>query len=209
MIYAIGSLVMIAIIALLVMQKKSMKIQMENQKSIKECNEKIRTMQNRCDELSKNQKSTFQSLSHEVDVLHNYVFENMNAQEERQNTLICDLETYRKELEEQKKKLDFYTGIDEAAEALSIDKSAEEREELLLKAQKQISKYDGEKEVEETDGIQEEDSELITEDLLDTEQSFARKYIESNNSNVFITGKAGTGKSFLLDVFRSTTEKNI
>lgn len=186
-----------------------MKIQMENQKSIKECNEKIRTMQNRCDELSKNQKSTFQSLSHEVDVLHNYVFENMNAQEERQNTLICDLETYRKELEEQKKKLDFYTGIDEAAEALSIDKSAEEREELLLKAQKQISKYDGEKEVEETDGIQEEDSELITEDLLDTEQSFARKYIESNNSNVFITGKAGTGKSFLLDVFRSTTEKNI
>lgn len=79
MIYAIGSLVIIAIIALLVMQKKSMKIQMENQKSIKECNEKIRTMQNRCDELSKNQKSTFQSLSHEVDVLHNYVLENMNA----------------------------------------------------------------------------------------------------------------------------------
>lgn len=90
---------------------------------------------------------------------------------------------------------------------MSIDESAEEREELLLKAQKQISKYDGEKAVEETDGIQEEDSELITEDLLDTEQSFARKYIESNNSNVFITGKAGTGKSFLLDVFRRTTEK--
>lgn len=184
-----------------------MKIQMENQKSIKECNEKIRTMQNRCDELSKNQKSTFQSLSHEVDVLHNYVLENMNAQEERQNTLISDFETFRKELEEQKKKLDFYIRIDEAAEALSIDESAEEREELLLKAQKQISKYDGEKAVEETDGIQEEDSELITEDLLDTEQSFARKYIESNNSNVFITGKAGTGKSFLLDVFRRTTEK--
>lgn len=207
MLYAIGILAMIAIIALLVMQKKSMKIQMENQRSIKECNEKIRTIQNRCDELTKSQESTFQSLSHEVDVLHNYVLEGMNAQEERQNTLISDLETFRKELEEQKKKLDFYTGIDEAAETLSIDESAEEREELLLKAQKQISKYDGEKAVDETDGIQGEDSELIIEDLLDTEQSFARKYIESNNSNVFITGKAGTGKSFLLDVFRRTTEK--
>ena len=187
MFYAIGSLVMIAIIALFVMQKKSMKIQMENQKNIKECNEKIRTIQNRCDELSNSQNSTFQTLSREVEELHSYVLERMNAQEERQNTLISDFETFRKELEEQKKKLDFYIRIDEAAEALSIDESAEEREELLLKAQKQISKYDGEKATDETDGIQEEDSELITEDLLDTEQSFARKYIESNNSNVFIT----------------------
>lgn len=184
-----------------------MKIQMENLKSIKECNEKIRTIQNRCDDLSKHQESTIQSFSHEIDVLHNYVLERMNAQEERQDTLISDLETFRKELEEQKKELDFYIGIDKAAETLSIDENAEEREKLLLKAQKQISKYDGEKAVGENDGIQEEDSELITEDLLDTEQSFARKYIESNNSNVFITGKAGTGKSFLLDIFRSTTEK--
>lgn len=207
MLYAIGSLVMIAIIALLVIQKKSMKIHLENQKSIKECNEKIRTIQNRCDELSKNQESTFQSLSHEVEVLHNYVLESMNAQEERQDALISDLETFRKELEEQKKKLDFYVGIDEAAETLSIDENAEEREELLLKAQRQISNHDGEKAVDENDEIQEEDSELITENPLDNEQSFAREYIESNKSNVFITGKAGTGKSFLLDVFRSTTGK--
>ncbi len=184
-----------------------MKIHLENQKSIKECNEKIRTIQNRCDELSKNQESTFQSLSHEVEVLHNYVLESMNAQEERQDALISDLETFKKELEEQKKKLDFYVGIDEAAETLSIDENAEEREELLLKAQRQISNHDGEKAVDEIDEIQEEDSELITENPLDNEQSFAREYIESNKSNVFITGKAGTGKSFLLDVFRSTTGK--
>jgi nucleoside-triphosphatase THEP1 len=35
------------------------------------------------------------------------------------------------------------------------------------------------------------------------------KVIEDENSNVFITGKAGTGKSTLLEYFRNHTSKNI
>ncbi|OGZ77849.1 MAG: AAA family ATPase [Candidatus Staskawiczbacteria bacterium RIFOXYB2_FULL_32_9] len=37
----------------------------------------------------------------------------------------------------------------------------------------------------------------------------ALNIIENSNNNVFITGKAGTGKSTLLDYFRSTTKKQI
>lgn len=37
----------------------------------------------------------------------------------------------------------------------------------------------------------------------------ALEIIENSNKNVFITGKAGTGKSTLLDYFRSTTKKKI
>ena len=43
--------------------------------------------------------------------------------------------------------------------------------------------------------------------ILDNEQEFARNYIENTTENVFITGKAGAGKSFLLDTFRLTTSK--
>jgi len=37
----------------------------------------------------------------------------------------------------------------------------------------------------------------------------ALKLMEETNENIFITGRAGTGKSTLLDYFRSTTKKNI
>lgn len=42
---------------------------------------------------------------------------------------------------------------------------------------------------------------------LDEEQKFALNAIENTNYNLFITGKAGTGKSFLLNYFRKTTFK--
>lgn len=44
--------------------------------------------------------------------------------------------------------------------------------------------------------------------ILDCEQAAILHNIESSNENFFITGKAGTGKSFLLDVFRKTTSKS-
>ena len=33
--------------------------------------------------------------------------------------------------------------------------------------------------------------------------------LENTNNNVFLTGKAGTGKSFFLKYFRATTKKNV
>lgn len=44
---------------------------------------------------------------------------------------------------------------------------------------------------------------------LDREQLNALNLMESSKKNVFITGKAGTGKSFLLRAFYSTTAKNV
>ena len=43
---------------------------------------------------------------------------------------------------------------------------------------------------------------------LDSEQSAVCNEIESTNENFFITGKAGTGKSFLLEAFKKTTAKS-
>ena len=42
---------------------------------------------------------------------------------------------------------------------------------------------------------------------LDPEQAAICNEMESSNENFFITGKAGTGKSFLLDAFKKTTQK--
>lgn len=46
---------------------------------------------------------------------------------------------------------------------------------------------------------------------LDFNDQFARAFhlMESTNKNIFITGKAGTGKSTLLQYFRGNTKKNI
>lgn len=44
---------------------------------------------------------------------------------------------------------------------------------------------------------------------LDREQLNALNLMESSKKNVFITGKAGTGKSFLLKAFYSTTAKKV
>lgn len=43
---------------------------------------------------------------------------------------------------------------------------------------------------------------------LDPEQTVVCKEMENTNNNFFITGKAGTGKSFLLSAFRSRTSKS-
>lgn len=46
------------------------------------------------------------------------------------------------------------------------------------------------------------------ENVLDTEQALVFEAIENSNNNFFISGKAGTGKSFLLDFFRKATKKH-
>lgn len=48
----------------------------------------------------------------------------------------------------------------------------------------------------------------ISYDDLDSEKQAIYDLMEHSNSNLFITGKAGTGKSFLLKYFRQNTTKN-
>lgn len=54
------------------------------------------------------------------------------------------------------------------------------------------------------------ESSSLNDSYLDKEQSFALDLAENTNQNLFITGKAGTGKSFLLNYFKThTTKKHI
>ncbi len=140
----------------------------------------------------------------------------------------------RIELQDLRKKLNFYTNIEEAAENLNVQEDTEERDRLLKKAAEQIlSNREKKKEAHpqkteepsltasstagstiapagtesfiEVPETEEPDDSIP---LLDEEQTFACNYMDTTNENVFVTGKAGTGKSFLLDVFRNTTDKN-
>jgi nucleoside-triphosphatase THEP1 len=44
---------------------------------------------------------------------------------------------------------------------------------------------------------------------LNDDFKYALDQLEGTSSNMFITGKAGTGKSTLLQLFRRTTRKNV
>ena len=141
----------------------------------------------------------------------------------------------RKELLDLRKKLNFYANIEEAAENLNVQEDTDEREKLLKRAAEQIlanrerKKEQRPKRAEEAGSSNEQskktgtstslqpdrtEADVEAEDtdesapLLDEEQSLASDYMDTTHENVFVTGKAGTGKSFLLDVFRNTTDKS-
>lgn len=110
------------------------------------------------------------------------------------------------ELEEVKAKLEFYSNIEEASSNLNVSQDVEAEKQLLEEAAQQI-KTARAHQINLANRC-DSGSDAI-ESLLDEEQAFACVEMEHTQDNFFITGKAGTGKSFLLDVFRNTTEKNI
>ena len=52
-------------------------------------------------------------------------------------------------------------------------------------------------------------SDLIDESTLDDDQKRLYKIMEYSDDNIFVTGKAGTGKSYLLKYFRQSTHKRV
>lgn len=145
----------------------------------------------------------------------------------------------RTDLEETKRKLNFYANIEEESGNLTVDEDEEERKRLLEIAKAQILANKGKTRPQqqatssETSSEPEKVSEVANEgvseteapsvpdtkepeifeepssdSILDPEQERASQYMDSSRENVFITGKAGTGKSFLLDVFVETTDKS-
>lgn len=136
----------------------------------------------------------------------------------------------REELNEQKKKLNFYANIEDAAENLTVKEDTEERNGMLEAIRKDIlSRKTNSNSIKPENESAPGEGRLLpapseipvlllretsinksdnTNTSLDKEQAFARDYMDNLLENVFITGKAGTGKSFLLDIFRLTTKKS-
>ena len=106
--------------------------------------------------------------------------------------------TMQKSLDEAEKAIDFYKNITEASGDLNSSVDAKDGNQLIGIAVEQIK----------ATRKNQKNSEFEASSLLDSEQLFACNEMESGKRNFFITGKAGTGKSFLLDVFRRTTHKS-
>lgn len=122
------------------------------------------------------------------------------------------IEQISKDNADLRKKLEFFTEIDSDSKRINETEDVEKREALIQQALKELSldsqaneslpeEKESLKEEYETIGNQQESS------TLDNEQKAAFKIMEMTSDNLFITGKAGTGKSFLLDTFRSGTKK--
>lgn len=104
----------------------------------------------------------------------------------------------KQELDSTRRELDFYKNIEEDSGKLNALHSSEEQQQLLEQATEQINN------ARQGSG----DSSYVEKSFLDSEQHYACEEMELSNRNFFITGKAGTGKSFLLNVFRRTTTKS-
>lgn len=132
--------------------------------------------------------------------------------------LTTALEQINKENAELRKKLEFFTEIGEDSKKLNENEDLEERDRLINEALKELSEKRAAKKSEKTEKPDEKpeikDHETVDEitdapEILDEEQEVAFRIMDETNENLFITGKAGTGKSFLLEMFVRGTKKNV
>lgn len=207
-------------------------------KAVLERNDKFNTMQisneNKLDELS----------AQLIEKMDDKLIETQNNTDTKITLLTTALEHVIEENAKLRKKLEFFTEIDEDSKNLNETEDSEAREDAIQKALKELkeipkksvsypedtSKVQMEITEEETfDDIEVsnkndtssylETSALLEKDIksdiktpnadsiLDDEQKLALSIMNNTNDNLFITGKAGTGKSFLLDVFVRGTSK--
>lgn len=154
---------------------------------------------------------------------------------EKFGSLAIALQKVLDDNKELKKKLEFFTGIREDSMQLNEDDDEEEREALIQKALEEIQQTRDPKQTivgSTSSGVEvqeikehDEESTLVTAadvvgdgdnvpngtglGVLDEEQIEAFHLMNDLSENMFITGKAGTGKSFLLEIFERFTKKNL
>lgn len=127
------------------------------------------------------------------------------------------IERYRKNSEYQmrmlyeenkklKKKVKFYEDIDKDSCNFNEDDSDGEKEEII-QTENRVQKAEKSETLDKDSQRSESGAELFLS--LDNEQKEAFNKIENSNRNYFITGKAGTGKSFLLKAFVKKTKKKV
>lgn len=129
----------------------------------------------------------------------------------------------REEIDQLKKKIAVFTEIDSDSKNLNTNEDLEKQDALIKQALTEIQQQ---KHFTQDQYIQKTNPEEIIEtalspksetkksepprlQILDDEQLKAYKELNDTNNNFFITGKAGTGKSFLLRMFERGTKKRI
>lgn len=162
--------------------------------------------------------------------------ESSNEFSDKIRNLALALQKVLEDNKELKKKLEFFTEIREDSGQLNLSEDEEEHEKLIEKALESLEtdwgitkKEDSTVRISEAsdrqiigkdqlsqlkvkgsiEGVNEESKKEAGSIRLDEEQQDAYNKMESSSNNMFITGKAGTGKSFLLEVFEKSTRKRI
>ena len=116
-----------------------------------------------------------------------------------------EIQILKKQLYDAHKELEFYKNIEEDSGKLNIVSNDAEYNQLIEQAAQHIRTAT----TTAPQSPRYEDPDSCNDmGLLDEEQLLAYNNMESSCANFFITGKAGTGKSFLLDVFRRASNKN-
>jgi len=150
--------------------------------------------------------------------------ENIKTLTDQMLTQASLIQNLRADNEELKKKLSYFTEIGSDSKQLNEDIDLEEEERkiqeatLIFKSMSQKKQSDQLSDIYSTaeqpsseihDDIDDDPvvEPVLDKSLLDTDQSRALSLMETTNGNYFITGKAGTGKSFLLRIFENGTNK--
>lgn len=137
----------------------------------------------------------------------------INRFNEAQKEFLEKIENINKENEQLRTKLEIFTEISSDSQQLNEIDDLVNQEQKLEKASSEIDRhyaiYFQKKVVEDNKtAIDIESFEPSKSDsILDSDQMRAYSAMENTNDNFFITGKAGTGKSFLLRLFELKTEK--
>lgn len=156
-------------------------------------------------------------LSEQAEMLHALQKKNEAAflKFQEQDEKIALLQEQNKKL---KRDLEFFTKIDEDSQGLNAMGSVREQEDLTEQALRALGvetagnsclKESAESPSAEEEESREERRKSSTFAGLDAEQNRAYQLLEGTKNNFFITGKAGTGKSFLLRLFTRGTSKRV
>lgn len=173
-------IIIVAIVVCLFLWKKLRKVELDAQKR-----------ENEYQNIVTNQKEEIHKVVERNNILNSRV---VSCKKENEHL--------RRTINELKRELDFYKNIDEDSANLNSFDDSKTREVILEQISQEIRNRKTEIDPFSNTSLQQIHA------VLDQEQVAAYEEMEHGRSNLFITGKAGTGKSFLLDVFRRTTGKN-
>lgn len=214
--YVIICCIVVALFSLLFFLKKlnnrvkildnSMKLKV-SQEEKQEINGKLLLLEQQISELKTffdEEQITIQNLTNEL----KYLKSNLAGQ----NKIIEEQQSKIREFE---RKLSIFTEIENDSKNLNTTTASDSNEQIIDKILSTVQSGD---DTPESEKNVEKDIEgkfpivsvkAISEERLDEEQKAAYLMMEKGDENFFITGKAGTGKSFLLRMFERGTKKNI